>query len=97
MITKNTKTPRGLTGFSSKTNSVDGWTINVSYGTSLIVYLREFLGGKMKIYVHTDLQQLRTRKEQDDISSLLVILDEFFIDFFSENLLLSISNRILAT
>ena len=53
---KGTKTPGGLTGFSTKTNAVDRWTINASYRASLYSHLQEFLGANTKKYVHTDLQ-----------------------------------------
>ena len=45
---KDTKTPGGLTGFSTKTNAVDQWTINVSYRASLYSHLQEFLGTNTK-------------------------------------------------
>ena len=94
---KDTKTPGGLTGFSTKTNAVDQWTINVPYRASLYSHLQEFLGTNTKKYVHTDLQKSRIRNDQDNVTSILSIIEECFIDPFSENPLLSISNGILAT
>ena len=96
-VHKDTKTPGGLTGFSTKTNAVDRWTINASYRASLYSHLQEFLGTNTKKYVHTDLQKSRIRNDQDDVTSMLSIIEECFIDPFSENPLLSISNGILAT
>ena len=96
-INKHTKTPGGLTGFSTKTNVVDRWTINASYRASLYSHLQEFLGANTKKYVHADLQKSRIRKDQNDITSMLSIIEECFIDPFGENPLLSISNGMLAT
>ena len=95
-INKDTKTPGGLTGFSTKTNAVDQWTINASYRASLYSHLQEFLGANTKKYVHADLQKSRIRKDQDDITSMLSIIEKCFIDPFSENPLLSISNGMSA-
>ena len=95
-INKDTKTLGGLTGFSTKTNAVNRWTINASYRASLYSHLQEFLGANTKKYVHADLQKLRIRKDQDDITSMLSIIEECFIDPFSKNPLLSIPNGILA-
>ena len=95
-INKVTKTPGGLTGFSTKTNAVDRWTINASYRASLYSHLQEFLGTNTKKYVHTDLQKSRIRNDQDDVTSMLSIIEECFIDPFSENPFLSIPNGILA-
>ena len=50
-----------------------------------------------KKYVRTDLQKSRIRNDQDDVMSILSVIEECFIDPFSENPLLSISNGILAT
>ena len=96
-INKDTNTPGGLTDFSSKTNAVDRWAINASYCASLYAHLQEFLWANTKKYVHADLQMSRIRKDQDDITSILSIIQECFIDPFSENPLLSISNGMLAT
>ena len=96
-INKDTKTPGGLTGSSTKTNAVDRWAINASYRASLYSHLQEFLGTNTKKYVHTDLQKSRIRNDQDDVTSMLSIIEECFIDPFSENPLLSISNGLLAT
>ena len=96
-INKDTKTPGGLTGFSTKTNAVDRWTINDSYRASLYSHLQEFLGANTKKYVNTDLQKSRIRNDQDDVTSILSIIEECFIDLSSEIPLLSISNGILAT
>ena len=52
---------------------------------------------KYKKYVHTDLQKSRIRNDHDDVTSMLSIIEGCFIDTFSENPLLSISNGILAT
>ena len=73
---KDTKTPGGLTGFSTKTNAVDRWTINASYRTSMYSHLQEFLGANTKKYVHADLQKSRIRKDQDDITSMLSFIEE---------------------
>ena len=96
-INKDTKTPGGLTGSSTKTNAVDRWAINASYRASLYSHLQEFLGVNTKNHVYTDLQKSRIRNDQDDVTSILSIIEECFIDPFSENPLLSISNGLLAT
>ena len=71
--------------------------INASYRASLYSHLQEFLGTNTKKYVHTDLQKSRIRNDQDDVTSMLSIIEECFIDPFSENRLVSLSNGILAT
>ena len=96
-INKDTKTPGGLTGSSTKTNAVDRRAINASYRASLYSHLQEFLGVNTKKHVYTDLQKSRIRNDQDDVTSILSIIEECFIDPFSENPLLSISNGLLAT
>ena len=96
-INKDTKTPGGLTGSSTKTNAVDRWAINASYRASLYSHLQEFLGVNTKNHVYTDLQKSRIRNDQDEVTSILSIIEECFIDPFSENPLLSISNGLLAT
>ena len=96
-INKDTKKPGGLTGFSTKTNEVNRWTINASYRASLYSHLQEFLGVNTKKYVHADLQKSRLRNDQDDITSMLSIIEECFVGPFSENPLLIISNGMLAT
>ena len=89
-INKDTKTPGGRTDFSIKTNAVDRWTINASYRASFYSHLLEFLGENTKKYVHTDLQKSRIWNEQDDVTSTLSIIEEYFIEPFSENPLLRI-------
>ena len=59
--------------------------------------MQEFLRANTKKYAHTDLQKSRIGNDQDDVTSMLSIMEECFIDPFSENLFLSISNRILTT
>ena len=75
-INKDTKTPGGLTGSSTKTNAVDRRAINASYRASLYSHLQEFLGTNTKKYVHTDLQKSRIRNDQDDVTSILSIIEE---------------------
>ena len=96
-INKDFKTPGGLTDFSTKTIVVERWTINASYLASLHSHLQEFLWANTKKYVHTDLQKSRIRNDDDDVTSMLSIIEECFIDPFSENRLVSLSNGILAT
>ena len=48
-INKDSKTPGGLTGSSTKTNAVDRWAINASYRASLYSHLQEFLGTNTKV------------------------------------------------
>ena len=60
-------------------------------------HLQEFLWANTKKYVHTDLQKSRIRNDDDDVTSMLSIIEECFIDPFSENRLVSLSNGILAT
>ena len=48
-INKDTKTPGGLTGFSTKSNAVDRRTANAAYRASLYSHLQEFLEANMFI------------------------------------------------
>ena len=48
-INKDTKTPGGLTGFSTKSNAVDRRTVNAAYRASLYSHLQEFLEANMFI------------------------------------------------
>ena len=56
-INKETKTPGGLTGFSTKSNAVDRRMVNAAYCASLYSHLQDFLGTNTKNYVQTDLQK----------------------------------------
>ena len=60
-------------------------------------HLQEFLWANTKKHVHTDLQKSRIRNDDDDVTSILSIIEECFIDPFSENRLVCLSNGILAT
>ena len=71
--------------------------ISASYCANVYSHLRGSKMQKYKKYVHTDLQKSRIRNDHDDVTLMLSIIEECFIDTFSENPLLSISNGILAT
>ena len=95
-LNRDTKTPGGTTGFSTNRNAVKGWEINASYRASLRRVFHQHLQYKSSKYDHKDLSPARILKDGKDISAVLTVLLETFINPISELSLVSISTGIQA-
>ena len=62
-INHDTKTPGGTTGFSTNSNAIDRWVINVPYRAGMEKQLNDFVQLRQKSHLHHDL--LPTRIKQD--------------------------------
>ena len=96
-INKDTKTPGGTTGFSINPNAIVRWNVNASYRAELRKKLHEFVTYSQQKHCHKDLKQSRMKKDEKDVSALLDVLKNTFIEPFSESPLLCISSGVLAT
>ena len=96
-INKDTKTPGDTTNFSTNPNAVHRWTISVSYRAAVRNCFQNFLGQNHKANQHQDLRPSRIEHGEHDVSTIIQIFLESFIDPLSQNDLLCISNGVLAT
>ena len=96
-VNRDTKTPGGTTGFSTNQNAVNRWSINASYRAEIRNCFHNFLGTHSQSHVHNDLKPSRIKRDEKDVQHLIEVLTETFIDPFSSNDLLCISNGVLAT
>ena len=94
-LNKDTKTPGGTTGFSTSLGAVQRWEINASYRASLREVFHQHLNYSTQRHKHKDLSPSRIKKDENDIKSILSILQQTFVDPFSEQQLLSISRGIV--
>ena len=92
-----TKTPGGTTGFSTNQNAVNRWHINASYRAAVRNCFNDFLGQRSQKHLRHDLRPSRIQRDERDVEKLIQILTEGFIDPFSKNELLCLSNGMLAT
>ena len=95
-LNKDTKTPGGVTGFSTNDNAVKRWELNSAYRASLRKCFHEHLHYKLQKYAHADLTPSRIKKDEADVQMLMRTLTTLFIDPFSDQPLLSISTGVLA-
>ena len=96
-INKDTKTPGGTTGFSTKSQAVMRWTLNASYRADLRKNLYGFIDYAPQNFEHKDLRQSRIARDEKDVSAVINIFENIFINPFSQNQLLCISNGLVAT
>ena len=96
ILNRDTKIPGGTTGFSTNTNAARRWEINASYRASLRSVFHQHLQYRSSKYDHKDLSPARILKDEKDISVVLTVLSEMFINPFSELPLVSISTGIHA-
>jgi len=96
-LNKDTKTPGGVTGFSTNDNAVKQWELNAAYRASLRKCFHEHLHYKLQKYAHPDLTPSRIKKDEADVQMLMRTLTTLFIDPFSDQPLLSISTGVLAS
>ena len=94
---KDTKTPGGTTGFSTNFEAVKRWEINASYLAALRTCFHQHLNYQQQNYKHQDLTPSRINRDNTDISSILQILSEVFINPFSDFPLVCISTGIIAS
>ena len=96
-INKDTKTPGGTTGFSTKSPAVMRWTLNAAYRADLRKKLYGFIDYAPQKFNHKDLRVSRIARDEKDVLSVNNIFENVFINPFSQNNLLCISNGLVAT
>jgi hypothetical protein len=96
-LNKDTKTPGGTTGFSTNSGAVKRWEINASYRAALRTCFHQHLNYQQQNYKHQDLTPSRINRDNTDISSIVQILSEVFINPFSDFPLVCISTGIIAS
>ena len=89
-LTEIKKTPGGTTGFSVNANAVKRWEINSSYRASLRSVVQKHKQISTKAYMHKDVTDARITKDESDIQAILAVLQESFVNPFSDQQLLSI-------
>lgn len=94
-LNKDTKTPGGTTGFSTNIGAVQRWEINAAYRASLRSVFHEYLNFKSQAHKHKDLSPSRIAKDEENIASIISVLQETFVDPFGEQPFLSISRGIV--
>ena len=94
-LNKDTKTPGGTTGFSTNLGAVQRWEVNAAYRASLRTVFHQHLNFTTQRHKHKDLSPSRIVKDENDVQSILSILQDTFVDPFGEQPLLSISRGIL--
>ena len=96
-LNKDTKTPGGTTGFSTNSGAVKRWELNASYRAALRTCFHKHLNYQKQEYKHQDLTPSRIQRDNSDVSSIVEILSEAFINPFSDFPLLCISTGIVAS
>ena len=96
-INKDTKTPGGTTGFSTKSPAVMRWTLNAAYRADLRKKLYGVIDYAPQKFNHKDLRVSRIARDEKDVLSVINIFENVFINPFSQNKLLCISNGLVAT
>lgn len=93
-LNKDTKTPGGTTGFSTSLGAVQRWELNATYRASLREVFHQHLNCSIQNHKHKDLSPSRIKRDENDVQSILSILQETFVHPFSKQPLLSISRGI---
>jgi len=96
-INRDSKTSGGTTGFSLNPNAIIRWSINSTYRAELRRKLHEFASYRNQKFAHKDMKPSRIKKDENDVNAVLDVLENTFIQPFSENPLLCISSGVLAT
>ena len=96
-MNKDTKTPGGTTGFSTKSPAVMRWTLNAAYRADLRKKLYGFIDYAPQKFNHKDLRVSRIARDEKDVLSVINIFENVIINPFSQNNLLCISNGLVAT
>ena len=71
------------------------WEINSSYSASLRSVVLKHLQISSKVYLHKDVTEARITRDKIDIQAIIGILQETFVNPFSDQPLLSISTGIV--
>ena len=81
-INKDTKTPGGMTGFSTNTGAAQRWDINASYRAALRICFQQHLQYQPNVFKHKDLSLSRILKDEADVNAVLSIFNDLFINPF---------------
>ena len=81
--------------YTSNRYTSNRWHINASYRAAVRNCFNDFLGQRSQNHLRHDLS--RIQRDERDVEKLIQILTESFIDPFSKNELLCLSNGMLAT
>ena len=96
-INKETKCHGGTSGFSRKSHAVKRWALTSAYRAELRKMLYGYVNYAPQKFPHKDLTSSRIMKDERDIQSVLEVVNNVFINLFSDNDLLCISNGLVAT
>ena len=96
-LNKDTKSASGTTGFSTNVNAVRRWELNASYRSALRECFHQHVMHEPQNYQHKDLTPSRIKRDEANIQSVMSVLDDAFVNPFSEMSLVSISTGIEAT
>ena len=82
-INKDTKTPGGLKGFSTKINTVNRWILNATHRSSLRRCFHKLLNYKVsKSNTNNDLSKSRIKKDYGHVTKIIEVMTENFIHPF---------------
>ena len=96
-VNRDTKTPDGTTGFSTNSNAINRWVLNAPFRAGVRTALHDFVHMRHKTHQHKDLSESRIKKDENDVNSLVSLLQDTFINPFSDNPVLCISNGMVAS
>ena len=82
-INRDTQTPGGTKGFSLKAAALNRYYLTAEYRSSYLRSLKASLDMDQANSVHKDLQKTRTKRDEEDISSMMNILVDSWINPFS--------------
>ena len=94
-INKDTKTPSGTDGFSTKIAAVKIWEITASYGANVRKCLHQHFCYNKQRYSHSDWNPPSNRRDENDVQAIVDVLTNVFIHPFNEMPLASISTGII--
>ena len=96
-INKDTKTPGGITRFSTNDSAVHRWTLNSMRRADCRKVLHQKLNYNTSKYKHNDLQPSRIDKDEKNVKSIVEVLSDVFANPFTTEKFISISCGIEAT
>ena len=86
-INKDTQTPGGTKGFSTKKGAVSRYYITADYRASCVRQLRYMINGEESGFRHPDLRTSRILKDEEDVESLIHMLQNIWFDPFAGEVL----------
>ena len=96
-LNRDTKTPGGTIGFSTKIGAVKRWEITATYRENLRKCLHLHLQYEKQKYAHKDLTPSRISRDEKDVQAVIDVLTNVFIYPFSDIPFASISTGIVVS